>query len=146
VAKLREAAKRAGVKFRYDSPVSRLLMAEDGRVSGVEARGPDGVATLDADAVILASGGFQGNAAMMRAHFGPGAEVIKLISPGTRFDTGDGIRVATEQGASVSGDWNGMHIEPVDPRSGNSAPVVLVYLTASWSISTAIASSTRAAA
>jgi tricarballylate dehydrogenase len=102
-------------------------MAEDGRVSGVEARGPDGVATLDADAVILASGGFQGNAAMMRAHFGPGAEMIKLISPGTRFDTGDGIRVATEQGASVSGDWNGMHIEPVDPRSPNSAPVVLVY-------------------
>ena len=127
VAKLREAAKRAGVKFRYDSPVSRLVMSEGGRVSGVEARGPDGVATLDADAVILASGGFQGNAAMMRAHFGPGAEMIKLISPGTRFDTGDGIRVATEQGASVSGDWNGMHIEPVDPRSPNSAPVVLVY-------------------
>jgi tricarballylate dehydrogenase len=127
VAKLREAARRAGVKFRYDSPVSRLLMAEGGRVSGVEVRGPDGAATLDADAVILASGGFQGNPAMMRAHFGPGAEMIKLISPGTRFDTGDGIGVATEQGASVSGDWNGMHIEPVDPRSQNSAPVVLVY-------------------
>jgi tricarballylate dehydrogenase len=77
--------------------------------------------------VVLASGGFQGNPAMMRAHFGPGAEMIKLISPGTRFDTGDGIGVATEQGASVSGDWNGMHIEPVDPRSQNSAPVVLVY-------------------
>ncbi len=82
---------------------------------------------LDADAVILACGGFQGNPAMMRAHFGPGAEIIKLISPGTRFDTGDGIRVATEQGASISGDWNGMHIEPVDPRSKQSAPVVLVY-------------------
>jgi len=35
--------------------------------------------------------------------------------------------VATEQGARISGDWNGMHIEPVDPRSQNSAPVVLVY-------------------
>ena len=64
---------------------------------------------------------------MMRAHFGAGAETIKLISPGTRFDTGDGIRMAIEQGASVSGDWNGMHIEPVDPRSKDSAPVVLVY-------------------
>jgi len=32
-----------------------------------------------------------------------------------------------EQGATVSGDWNGMHIEPVDPRSTHSAPVVLVY-------------------
>jgi tricarballylate dehydrogenase len=32
-----------------------------------------------------------------------------------------------DQGAMASGDWNGMHIEPVDPRSKNSAPVVLVY-------------------
>jgi tricarballylate dehydrogenase len=127
VATLRAAAKRAGVKFVYDSPVSRLVMAADDRVSGVEARGSDGVRMLDADTVILACGGFQGNPAMMRAHFGPGAEIIKLISPGTRFDTGDGIRVATEQGASISGDWSGMHIEPVDPRSRNSAAVVLVY-------------------
>jgi tricarballylate dehydrogenase len=35
--------------------------------------------------------------------------------------------MATDHGASISGDWNGMHIEPVDPRSKNSAPVVLVY-------------------
>ena len=126
VEKLVDAAKRAGVKFVYDAPVSRLVMAED-RVSGVEARCGDGVTELDADAVVLACGGFQGNPAMMRAHFGPGAEMIKLISPGTRFDTGDGIRIATEQGAGISGDWNGMHIEPVDPRSQHSAPVVLVY-------------------
>lgn len=104
VARLIEAAKRAGVKFIYDSPVSRLVMAEGDQVSGVEARSRDGVTMFDADAVILACGGFQGNPAMMRAHFGPGAEIIKLISPGTRFDTGDGIRIATEQGASISGD------------------------------------------
>ena len=127
VARLLEAAKRAGVKFVYNSPVSRLVMAAGDRVSGVEARRSDGVTMLGADAVILACGGFQGNPAMMRAHFGPGAEIIKLISPGTRFDTGDGIRVATEQGARISGDWSGMHIEPVDPRSRNSAAVVLVY-------------------
>jgi len=127
IDKLRDAAGRAGVKFLYDSPVNRLIMAEGNRVGGVEARCSDGVVTLGADAVILGCGGFQGNPAMMRAHFGSGAEIIKLISPGTRFDTGDGIRIATEQGASISGDWNGMHIEPVDPRSQHSAPVVLVY-------------------
>jgi tricarballylate dehydrogenase len=127
IEKLRDAAKRAGVKLRYQSEAIRLVMAE-GRVRGVEARAGDGIATmLDADAVVLACGGFQGNPAMMRTHFGPKAEAIKLISPGTRFDSGDGIRMATEQGASVSGDWNGMHIEPVDPRSRNSAAVVLVY-------------------
>ena len=127
IEKLRDAAKRAGVKLRYQSEAIRLVMAE-GRVRGVEVRASDGIATtLDADTVVLACGGFQGNPAMMRTHFGPKAEAIKLISPGTRFDSGDGIRMATEQGASVSGDWNGMHIEPVDPRSRNSAAVVLVY-------------------
>ena len=116
------------MKVRYQCEATRLVMAEDHRIGGIEVRTGDGAATtLDADAVILASGGFQGNPAMMRAHFGPGGETVKLISPGTRFDTGDGIRMATEQGAHVSGDWDGMHIEPVDPRSRQSAPVVLVY-------------------
>jgi tricarballylate dehydrogenase len=128
VAKLADAARRAGVKFRYQSEATRLVMTEGHRVSGVDIQSSGGITTtLDADAVILASGGFQGNPAMMRAQFGPEGETVKLISPGTHFDTGDGIRVAVDQGATVSGDWNGMHIEPVDPRSGHSAPVVLVY-------------------
>lgn len=128
IEKLLDAARRAGVKVRYESPVNRLLMAEGHRITGVDIHTGDGVTTtLDADAVVLASGGFQGNPAMMRAHFGPDARTLRLISPGTRFDTGDGIRLATDQGASVSGDWNGMHIEPIDPRSQHSAPVVLVY-------------------
>jgi tricarballylate dehydrogenase len=127
VAGLSAAAKQARVKVLYQTSATRLLMAE-GRVRGVEVQSGDGVSTtLDADAVVLATGGFQGNPEMMRAHFGPGGETIKLISPGTRFDTGDGIRMAIDQGAKASGDWNGMHAEPVDPRAKNSAPVVLVY-------------------
>jgi tricarballylate dehydrogenase len=127
VAKLSDAAKKAGVKVLYETSATRLAMAEGNRVRGVEVQSSDGVTTLDADAVILASGGFQGNPEMMRAHFGRAGETIKLISPGTRFDTGDGIRMAMDQGAKISGDWNGMHAEPVDPRSKGSAPVVLVY-------------------
>jgi tricarballylate dehydrogenase len=128
VAKLADAARRAGVKFRYQSQATRLVMVEARHVGGVEVQPGDGVTTtLDADAVILASGGFQANRAMMRAQFGPKGETVRLISPGTHFDTGDGIRMAMDQGAAISGDWNGMHIEPVDPRSRHSAPVVLVY-------------------
>jgi tricarballylate dehydrogenase len=128
VAKLLEAARKAGAKVLYETAAIRLVMAESNRVRGIEIQSSDGVtATLDADAVILASGGFQGNPGMMRTHFGPRGETIKPISPGTHFDAGDGIRMAVEQGATVSGDWNGMHAEPVDPRSRNSAPVVLVY-------------------
>jgi tricarballylate dehydrogenase len=126
VDKLAEAAGRAGVKLRYQSQATGLV-TEGRRLNGVNIQSRDHVTTVDADAVVLASGGFQGNVAMMRAHFGPAAETIRLISPGTRFDTGDGIRMAMDQGASVSGDWQGMHIEPIDPRSQHSAPVVLVY-------------------
>jgi tricarballylate dehydrogenase len=128
IEKLSNAAKKAGVKILYESAVERLVMTGDQRVRGVEIRSGDGVATtLQADAVILACGGFQGNPQMMRTHFGPGGDTVRLISPGTLFDTGDGTRIAMEQGASASGDWNGMHIEPIDPRSTHSAPVVLVY-------------------
>ena len=128
VEKLLEAAKRAGVKVRYESRAIRLVMAEGQRIGGVDIQSSDGVTTtLDADAVVLACGGFQGDLAMMRTQFGPGAGTLRLISPGTRFDSGDGIRMATDRGASVSGDWNGMHMEPIDPRSKHSAPVVLVY-------------------
>jgi tricarballylate dehydrogenase len=128
VEKLAAAANKAGVKFLYQSEAKRLAMSDGHRIRGVDIQSSGGATTtLDADAVILASGGFQGNAAMMRAQFGPAGETVRLISPGSRFDTGDGIRMAIDQGASISGDWNGMHIEPVDPRSDHSAPVVLVY-------------------
>jgi tricarballylate dehydrogenase len=128
VEKLSDAAKSAGVKILYQTAVTRLVMAEGQRVVGVEIQSGDGATTkYEAGAVVLATGGFQGNPAMMRTHFGTLADAIKLISPGTRFNSGDGIRMAIEQGASVSGDWNGMHIEPVDPRSTGSAAVVLVY-------------------
>jgi len=35
--------------------------------------------------------------------------------------------MAKKVDAETSGEWSGMHCEPVDPRSNNSAPVVLVY-------------------
>jgi tricarballylate dehydrogenase len=127
VEKLSNAARRAGVGVLYQCSATRLLMEGD-RVCGVDIRSADGVTTtLDADAVILASGGFQGNPAMMRAHFGPHGDTIKLISPGSQFGTGDGICMAMDRGATVSGDWTGVHVEPIDPRSKGSAPVVLVY-------------------
>jgi tricarballylate dehydrogenase len=64
---------------------------------------------------------------MLRQHFGPGAESLRPISPGSALNDGGGIRAALDAGARRSGDWNGMHIEPVDARSHASAPVVLVY-------------------
>ena len=118
------SAKAAGVEFLYGRELRRLRV-DGGRVAAVEIGTP--AVVLKADAVVLACGGFEGNGGMLRAHFGPGAESLRPISPGTAFNDGAGIRAALEVGARRSGDWNGMHAEPVDARSQGSAPVVLVY-------------------
>jgi tricarballylate dehydrogenase len=127
IAALSQAARAVGIAIRYRCAAQKLVPAENG-VAGIVVAEDDGRShTLPADAVILATGGFQGDGAMMRTHLGTGAESMRLISPGTRFATGDGIRMAAQIGAAMSGDWNGMHCEPIDPRSQNSAPVVLIY-------------------
>jgi tricarballylate dehydrogenase len=123
---LTEAGRRAGIRFRYECKAQEIVTRDDEIAGlGIEQNGRN--ETLPANAIILACGGFQGNADMMRTHLGDGAENIRLISPGTRFNTGDGIAMALQLGADISGDWGGMHCEPIDPRSKNSAPVVLVY-------------------
>jgi tricarballylate dehydrogenase len=126
---LTRAAQDAGVAFRHDCAAEALLCEEEalpegGAIRGVRVSGGEVIA---ADAVVLACGGFQGNRDMMREHLGPGGEDIPLLAPRARFNTGDGIAMARALGADAAGEWNGMHIEPVDPRSTSSAPVVLLY-------------------
>ena len=91
VGALSRAARGLGVAMRYECPAERIVRAGNGRVGGIVVSDTDGTRTIPADAVILASGGFQADGEMMRAHFGPGAEGFKLISPGTRHNSGDGI-------------------------------------------------------
>jgi tricarballylate dehydrogenase len=119
-------ARRADVQIFYSCSAVSIVAGQRCRYV-LKTAGASGERTIEADAIIFASGGFQGSAELMRAQFGPAATTMKLISPGTSLNTGDGIRLAQRLGASLSGDWNGMHAEPVDPRSRQSAPVVLVY-------------------
>jgi tricarballylate dehydrogenase len=120
---LTRAARDAGVMFRFGC-AAQSLITEGDAVRGV--RLADGE-TLPADAVVLACGGFQANREMMREHFGAGGEAVPLLAPRAHFNTGDGIRMALDLGADFTGERDGMHIEPVDPRSHNQAPVVLLY-------------------
>jgi len=125
---LSHAAKRLGVVVKYGRAARQFVMAEHRRVSGIVVASGDGaIETIPADAVVLATGGFQADRDMMCKYFGPGGENIRLLAPRAHHNTGDGIRIAIERGARTSGDWNGMHAEPIDPRAENAAPVVLVY-------------------
>jgi tricarballylate dehydrogenase len=101
-----EACRKRGIEIRYASRVTRLL--HDGfRVQGVEVKTPGRIHELRAPAVVLAAGGFQADAEMRTRYLGPGWELAKVR--GTRFNTGDGIRMALAIGASPVGNWSGCH-------------------------------------
>ena len=114
-----DAAKRAGVKVRYGCKVVNLL--RDGRrIAGVELWTDDTVEEVEADAVVLAAGGFEANTEMRTRYLGPGWDMAKVR--GTRFNTGDAIRAAIDAGAQPFGNWSGAHAVAWDlnaPPTGN---------------------------
>ena len=57
--------------------------------------------------VVLACGGFEANAEWRTRYLGPGWDLAKVR--GSRFNTGDGIRMALDIGASPRGNWSGCH-------------------------------------
>ena len=74
---------------------------------GVRVRHQDRIVDIAAKAVILAAGGFQANAEWRTRYLGPGWDLAKVR--GTRFNTGDGIRMALDVGAMPYGNWSGAH-------------------------------------
>ena len=74
---------------------------------GLEVRDPDGYREIECSSVVLACGGFEANAEMRARYLGPGWELAKVR--GTRFNTGDGIRMALDIGAQSFGHWSGCH-------------------------------------
>jgi tricarballylate dehydrogenase len=101
-----ELAGKAGIEIRYGARVRELLF--DGhKVTGVRISKDDELYDVTGKAVILAAGGFQSNAEMRTRYLGPGWEMAKVR--GTAFNTGDGIRMALDIGASPFGNWSGCH-------------------------------------
>ena len=104
---LSACAERAGISLRYQARAIGLTQ-RGGRVCGVQVRTPDGeVEVVPADAVVLASGGFQANTEWRTRYLGPGWDLAKVR--GTRYNTGDGIRMALDIGARSTGNWSGCH-------------------------------------
>jgi tricarballylate dehydrogenase len=107
VEALLEAADAAGVEVRYETGARRLLIDETGRVVGVEARHGGRRLEVRAGAVVLACGGFEANAEWRTRYLGPGWDLAKVR--GSRFNTGEGIRMGLDAGASPAGNWSGCH-------------------------------------
>lgn len=101
-----KAAEKNGVEIRYGTQAIGLLRGRGG-VQGVRVVSNGLEEELSAGAVVLASGGFEANREWRTRYLGPGWDMAKVR--GTRYNTGDGIRMALDIGAQAFGQWSGCH-------------------------------------
>ena len=106
VESLTAAAKKNGIEIWYLASATSLI-ADDAGVHGVVVKRAGKTTEVKAKAVVLAAGGFQANAEWRARYLGPGWELAKVR--GTRFNTGDAIRIALDIGAQPVGNWSGCH-------------------------------------
>jgi len=102
-----KACEREGIKIFYETPAIALITDDDGRVLGVRAKHKGKNVEIRAKAVVLACGGFESNAEMRARYLGPGWDLAKVR--GTRYNTGQGIKMALDIGAMPYGHWSGCH-------------------------------------
>jgi|WetSurMetagenome_2_1015567.scaffolds.fasta_scaffold01815_1 fumarate reductase flavoprotein subunit len=103
---LTERCREAGVQLMLKTPVKKIIK-RGGRVTGVIAEDSSGTEIkVDAKAVIIATGGFGDNPAMIKQYLGyeEGKDLFMIKVLGVK---GDGIRMAWEAGAATSD----MHVQ-----------------------------------
>jgi tricarballylate dehydrogenase len=121
-------AEAHGARFFYETTAHGLMTDDDGAVVGLRATGSHHrTISLKTSAVILASGGFEGNPEMLTRYVGPRARYIRPVARGGYYNKGEGIRMALAIGAGSCGDFGSFHAEPLDPRSGAAEPIILVF-------------------
>lgn len=91
-----------GVEIMTDTKGTKLITDNSGAVTGALAEGKDKDYKISADAVIIATGGFIGNAELMEKFYHPYDDDFynEVYIVGNMY-TGDGILMAAEIGASV---------------------------------------------
>jgi tricarballylate dehydrogenase len=110
-----KAAQAREVEIRYGTSAVRLLQDSRGRVTGVAVRDDDGFREISARAVVLGCGGFEANPEWRARYLGRPWDHAKVR--GTRYNTGDGLRMALETGALPCGQWTGCHSTPIDAEA-----------------------------
>jgi tricarballylate dehydrogenase len=107
-----KAAQERDVEVHYATAAVALTQDRRGHVTGVVARDAEGVRELTAAAVVLGCGGFEANPEWRARYLGRPWDHAKVR--GTRYNTGDGLRMALEIGALPHGQWTGCHSTPID--------------------------------
>jgi len=101
-----QIAAREGIEVLYGARAVSLV-CDDAGVHGVRVKQGGRTRDLACGAVVLAAGGFQANTEWRTRYLGPGWDLAKVR--GSRFNTGDGLRMALDIGAMPYGQWSGSH-------------------------------------
>lgn len=97
VAKLSEEAEKQGIEIMLNTTATEILM-DNGAACGVKAEDSEHEYTINAKAVILATGGFGSNFELMCSYNPSLANAVTTNHPGA---TGDGIMMAEAVGAAT---------------------------------------------
>ena len=106
VDSLTAAANQNGIEIAYGAAALKLVQTKQA-TTGVLVRQHGETVQIGAGAVVLASGGFEANSEWRTRYMGPGWDLAKVR--GSRFNMGDGIKMALEIGAMPHGQWSGAH-------------------------------------
>jgi tricarballylate dehydrogenase len=122
---------RDGAVVHYETAAIELLQDQRANVIGVRAVTPEGFVSLYGTSVVLACGGFEGNAEMRARYLGPRWDTVYMR--GVPFNTGDGLRMALDIGALPYGSWTTCHASPQDlDRPAYSLPSSMVSSGSEW--------------
>ncbi len=92
-------AKELGVQFLFSTKAEELITDENGTVTGVTASDKHGTVTINAKAVVLASGGYDRNRELMEKYSPTAVGSVPITGTG---NTGDGLLMAEALGADTN--------------------------------------------
>ena len=116
---LQQNLEKRGITLLTDTPATEILM-DNGAAVGVKAEGPDASYTINAKAVVIASGGFGANNDMIKAVRPELDGFITTNAPGIQ---GQGIQMAQAVGADTV-DMEQIQLHPTVHVEGTSANLI----------------------
>lgn len=111
-----EVARTREVNILFETKALKLLTDDAGKVTGVRAKAGNRIIDFKAKAVIVATGGFEGNHEMLIKYVGPEI-TYGTVFTGCPTNTGDGHLMASEIGAQLA-NLSVCHIRTTDKITG----------------------------
>lgn len=104
---LSDRIEELGIDVRYRTEFRGLETDANGAVSAAKAMGPDGKVVFETNSVVICAGSYVSNAEKRTRYFGRDGE--SYVVRGSRYNTGEAIDAALDEGALPAGQWGGAH-------------------------------------